>query len=185
MQEVALVARIVLGTLLLLSAVAKMRAFPALVKSIQQYGMELIGSELARIVARLLPPFEFILSLLLVTGIWLKAAAITATGLLLTFTVLMAANLTLGRRFPCNCFGARSADIGVGSLSRNTVLIAAGILLTAVSPWSTFSAGLLQINIQLLSGLDVIALLTAGVSMCAILLVVGEVDVLFHNPKAK
>jgi uncharacterized membrane protein YphA (DoxX/SURF4 family) len=185
MQEVALVARIVLGTVFLTSAMAKMRLSPAFVQAIWQYGLGLIGPRLARIAARLLPPFEFILGLLLLTGLWLKVTALALVGLLLIFTLSMMVNLSRGHRFRCNCFGAASSDIGVGSLSRNAVLMVAGILLAVVSRWSPSGVGSLRADGQLLATPATIALLMAGISVYTMLLAIGEIDSLFYPSGAR
>jgi uncharacterized membrane protein YphA (DoxX/SURF4 family) len=185
MQEVTLVLRVVLGVLFLTSGAAKLRTPLTLTQAIQQYGMGLVGSKPARIVARLLPLSELILGLMIFTGIWLTIAALAATGLLLAFTVPMAINLARGNQFSCHCFGATSSDIGIGSLSRNVILIFASILLSAVSPWSAPGIALLHADVQALSNMDTVALFAAGVGLYVILLLVGEVDILFRSTKAK
>lgn len=185
MQEATLVLRIVLGALFLTSGVAKLSTPLVLEQAIQQYGLGFVGSKTARIGARLLPSLELLLGLMIVTGIWLTIAALAVTGLLLAFTVSMAINLARGNQFSCNCFGATSSNIGIGSLSRNLFLLSAGILLSAVSLWFSPGIALLRADVQALSSMNAIPIFTAGVSLYVILLLVGEIDILFRKAKAK
>ncbi len=185
MQEVTLVLRIALGVLFLTSGVTKMRTFSALAQAVQQYGLGLVGPKLARIVARLLPSFELILGLMIITGIWLKIIALTTGGLLLVFTVSMAINFVRGNQFSCNCFGATSSDIGIGSLSRNVILIFASILLSVLAPWYIPGITLLRTDVQIVSSTDAVALFAVGVGLYALLFLVSEIDILLRSSKSK
>lgn len=185
MQEITPVLQIALGILFLISGVAKMKTPHALAQAIQQYGLGLVGPELARLLAWLLPPFELILGIMIVTGIWLKITALAIVGLLLAFTVSMAINFARGNQFSCNCFGATSSNIGIGSLSRNVILIFASILLSVLSPWSVPGSTLLHADVQVLSSTNTIALFAAGVSLYMLLLLVSEIDILLRSSKAK
>jgi hypothetical protein len=79
--------------------------------------------------ARALPFVELALGAVLVTGLDRSFAAWLAVILLIGFTVMLVFLFAQGRRPPCACFGARSnRPIGVGSIVRNLVLIAIGVV---------------------------------------------------------
>lgn len=174
-----LVAHFVLSVLFLTSAVAKIGSSSTFVQAVQQLSFGLFRPKLVHAVAWLLPPFEFVLALALIIGVWPKVIALLALGLLILFTVPMVINLAQGNRFPCNCFGHMSSDIGVGSLSRNIVLIVMSLLLVIVSPWTA----LLSMGVTSLSGSDIIALLTTGISLYLFLATISEVDTLLRTLK--
>ncbi len=57
-------------------------------------------------------------------------AGILSFVLLLVFSCVLAANMAIGRRPNCACFGSMSkSEIGVGSIARNMVLIALSVML--------------------------------------------------------
>ncbi len=183
MYLVSLVAHIVLGAIFLTSSVAKIGSSLAFEQAVQKLSIDLLAPKFVKMVAQLLPPLEVILALALVVGIWPKMVAVLVLGLLMVFTVLMVISLIQGKRFPCNCFGHRSSDIGIGSVSRNVVLIVMSILLIIVSPWTTDKLGWVFIEITGLSGSDMIALITIGISLYLLILIVSEIDTLVRALK--
>lgn len=180
MPDLVVVARIALGLVFLTSAGAKFRSPSTLVQAIQQYGGGHIGPTLARLLARLLPPFELLLGLLFLIGLWLTLATCAALGAFVIFTLAMAMNLAQGRRFRCHCFGSASSEIGIGSLSRNVILMSASLLLMLFSPWTLSATASLRAGIQLLSDPTTIALILAGCGLYVTLLAVGEIDSLLR-----
>lgn len=56
------------------------------------------------------------------------AAFVFAAGLLLAFTVAIAASLRRGRPAPCRCFGAADTPVGPRHLARNTALAVLAVL---------------------------------------------------------
>lgn len=180
-----LVARMLLSAVFLTSAVAKFRSLSTLEQAVQQLGLGFLGPTMVHAVARLLPPFELLLALFLIAGVWPKVIALVSVGLLIIFTVPMAINIAKGNRFPCNCFGQTRAEIGVGTLSRNGLMIVLGLLLALLSPWTTSGSWLLSLDLFFLSGTDIVAFVTLGVSLYFIILGMSEIDTIFRLLKQK
>ncbi|HZU68064.1 MAG TPA: MauE/DoxX family redox-associated membrane protein [Ktedonobacteraceae bacterium] len=185
MQYLIVIAQTALGLVFLTSAGAKVRLSRTLLQAIQQYGLGLIGPKLAYVVARLLLVFELLLGLLLVSGFWPEFAAIGASGILLIFTITMVINLIQGHRFHCHCFGAASAEIGIGSLSRNILLIIISLLLATHSPWIPSAIQPLHIGAGSLFYLNILALILVSSNIYMLLLIIGEIDILFRIPKTE
>lgn len=183
MESSVLVARMVLGALFLLASITKLGSPATLSQAIERYGLGWINPVGVSIMARLLPPLEFILGASLILGIKLEVVAPLTTGLLIMFTTSIVTNLVQGRRFPCNCFASTYSEIGVGTLGRNIVLMLFGILLSVFS-LAAPQAMLSFAEVLSLSFGDVIGLVVVSVSLCAMLLIIGEVDVLFRAPKS-
>ncbi len=185
MQDLAVVLRIVLIAVFFTSAIAKIKPSTGFEGAIQQFSQGLVGPQLSRIFARALPVFEFVLALLLASGWWLKAVAVVASVTLLLFTAAMAVSLAQGNRVRCNCFGAASSAIGIGSLSRNIILIAASLTLLTISSWTASAIEPLHADLQTLSNPNAVALFMAGFGVYAMVLVVSEIDSLFHSTTAR
>ncbi len=185
MQEMVLVARMLLGAIFLTSAAAKFRSLSTLEEAVQQLGLGLLGPTTIRALARLLPPLELLLALFLIAGIWLKVIAFITVGLLVIFTVPMAVNIAKGNRFPCHCFGQTRSEIGVGTLSRNGLMIVLGLLLALLSPWPIPGSWLLPLGPFSLSATDLVALVTLGVSLYLIVLGMSEIDTILRLLKKR
>lgn len=179
----SLVSRFVLSALFLTSSVTKIGSASVFVQAVQQLSLGLFRPKLVHAVVWLLPPLEFLLALALIIGVWPRLIALLVLGLLIMFTVSMVINLIQGNRFPCHCFGHISSDIGAGSLGRNITLIAMSLLLVIVSPWTGTSLGLIYRDVIGLSGTDIIALLTAGISLYSLLLTISEIASLLRTLK--
>jgi hypothetical protein len=138
-----------------------------------------------RAVARLLSPLELLLALFLIAGVLPKVIALVVVGLLVIFTIPMIINIAKGNQFPCNCFGQTRAEIGVGTLSRNVVMIVLAMLLVLRSPWTTLVAWVFPIVLFSLSSTDIVALITPGVSLYLIILSMSEIDAIFRLLKKR
>ena len=123
MGVVAAAARIVLASVLVFAAVAKLRAPEAT----RRHTVALLGPRGA-VVAAALPWVELAVAVALLVW-WGPVPGIVAAVLLLGFTVVVVrAQL---RRLPCPCFGGASDDAaGPRQVMRNAVLIALAILAT-------------------------------------------------------
>lgn len=182
MQDVAIFIRVVLASVFLTSAITKIKPSSAFEQATRQLSMGLLGPRLSRFAARVLPLCELVLALSLVTGIWLKLSAGLVFLMLLIFTILMAINLARGNRFRCSCFGAMSkADIGLGSIARNVILLAGSLVLLIASRWANLTVEVLHTDLQYLSDPNTVALLMSGISVYVVLLAMSELDVLFRN----
>lgn len=126
-EVLQLVGRMLLGAVLLVAGIAKMRDRTGFAASVRAFG--LVPRSWSRGVATVLPVVELACGILLLTGFAVRTAAVAATGLLVVFTVGIAANLTRGRTAPCACFGAATARrLGPSALVRNLLILVAGAL---------------------------------------------------------
>jgi uncharacterized membrane protein YphA (DoxX/SURF4 family) len=120
--NIAVVAGVVLGAVLLVSGAAKLAAGPRWAAQ-----AAVLGSPAAAV--PVVPWLELGLGALLITGVWRTGVALAAAAMLSAFTVLLVVRLAQGRRPPCACFGAWSTrPVGPGSVARNVVLIALALL---------------------------------------------------------
>jgi len=142
---------ITLGIIFLASAVPKLRHPKGFILAALEY--RVLPPRLSWFYARLVPPLEFLLALLLLTGTALRSAAIVISVLLLSFIVAVGINLARGRDLDCHCFGkATRRPIGWRLLLQDGALLVAAITLTAITsewvapePWSVFRlSGLVQ-----------------------------------------
>jgi len=118
-----LIFRVIVGGLLLFAAWQKMRSPKAFALSIGAFEM---------VPRSWLVPLAFFFiwqeiagGLCLVLGIWSRGAAFICGGLLTVFLGALGWAVVNGMSIECGCFGALfGGEIGVGSLLRNTLLIA-------------------------------------------------------------
>jgi len=84
-----------------------------------------VPKRLAALVAALLPVTELVVAVMLLPVRSASGGAVAALALLLVFTAVIGANLLLGRRPPCRCFGSvDTRPIGWPTLVRNSALLA-------------------------------------------------------------
>ncbi len=142
---------IVLGILFLASAVPKLHHPKGFVLAVLEY--RILPPRLSWFYARLLPPLEFLLALLLLTGTAVRSAAIVTAVLLLSFIAAVGINLTRGRDLDCHCFGkATRRPIGWRLLLHDGALLGAATAVAVLTsewvglePWSVFRLlGLVQ-----------------------------------------
>ena len=92
-------------------------------KSLSDFGVPKLAVPSASVA---LPIVELTIALLLIPAFSSQIAALSGLGLLVVFNIAIAANLVLGRRPQCNCFGQlHSKPIGWATFGRNCVLVAA------------------------------------------------------------
>ena len=142
-----------LGIIFLASAVPKLHHPKGFVLAVLEY--RILPPRLSWFYARLLPPLEFLLALLLLTGTAVRSAAALMSVLLLSFIAAVGINLTRGRDLDCHCFGkATRRPIGIGwrLLLQDGALLSAALAVAALTrewvapePWSVFRLlGLVQ-----------------------------------------
>ena len=123
---VALAARFAVAAAFALSAAAKITRPTAFAGGLAAFGVPAPAT-----VARLLPPFEAALALLLVALPGQSWPAFVAVGFLALLTGAVVANLLAGRAVPCPCFDPEGdRPISVATVVRNGVLLALAILAT-------------------------------------------------------
>ncbi len=142
---------IVLSIIFLASAVPKLHHPKGFVLAVLEY--RILPPRLSWFYARLLPPLEFLLALLLLSGMAVRSAAAVMAVLLLSFIVAVGINLTRGRDLDCHCFGkAPRRPIGWRLLLQDGALLGAALALAALTrewlapePWSVLRLlGLVQ-----------------------------------------
>jgi uncharacterized membrane protein YphA (DoxX/SURF4 family) len=132
--EVALLARLALAGVLVLSGVAKLLDPAGSRDALRGFGVP----ARATAVGLLLPPLELALAVMLLVPATARWGAFGAVALLAVFTGAIALSLALGRRPNCHCFGSLSSDrIGTRTLVRNGALL----LLAAVATYEGAAPG--------------------------------------------
>ena len=140
-----------LGIVFLASAVPKLRHPKGFVLAVLEY--RVLPPRLSWFYAHLVPPLEFLLALLLLTGTAVRFAAVMLSMLLLSFIVAIGINLARGRNLDCHCFGkAAMRPISWRLLLQDGALLGAAIAIAAAAsewvapePWSVFRlSGLIQ-----------------------------------------
>jgi len=135
------VGRIGLAAIFLYAAYAKLKpqgtmpwSMGSLRVSLSMFAMQVDSYQLlptwgVNAVAHLLPPFELLLGLWLLTGIGLRFSSLVTTLLLSGFFAGMVRAYALGQEISCGCFGP-GEQIGPKTLLRDGSLLAVAIAVT-------------------------------------------------------
>jgi putative oxidoreductase len=136
----SLVSRLVLGGGFLYAGASKVFDPGGLAASIRSYGLGL-PEWFVTLSAYALPPFEVLLGLYLLVGLFTKASAWVTNGMMILFIVALAQGALRGLEIDCGCFGSASGD-EVSSLwvdlVRDLGLLALGLQI-ALAPPGKFS----------------------------------------------
>jgi len=120
------IGRVVAGGVLLAAGLVKLRIGPqSFARAILDY--RLIPSALAVPLARALPLMEILIGAALLSGLFVRPAALAGTALLVIFSGAIAAALARGQRNACGCGVGVGAHRGVVSrrlIARNAFLTA-------------------------------------------------------------
>jgi uncharacterized membrane protein YphA (DoxX/SURF4 family) len=126
-----LILRVVLAVVFLYAAYSKLRqSWLLFAMAIDAYGLLPQWAVLA--LARTLPWCELALGILLLTGFWLRQAALAASLLLVVFFGVMLRSYAKGLEINCACFGLGEA-ISAITLLRDGVLVLASAVLAALA----------------------------------------------------
>lgn len=118
--ELAVAARLALAAAFAWSAGVKLARPAAFAAGLAAFGIPAPGT-----VARLLPPVEAAVAVVLVAVPDEPWPAVAAMTLLAVFTAAVATNLLRGRRAPCPCFGVeKGRALSAVTLARNAFLLA-------------------------------------------------------------
>lgn len=110
-----------------IAAWGKLRDPLAFADSIAAYGL-IWWKPGITLLALILPVFEMLLAVLLVTGWWRRAAVLGTAGLTLIFTAALLSAAARGLRIDCGCFGGLSDMPVHWAIVRN-------LLLTGILVW--------------------------------------------------
>lgn len=123
MEELALLARLVLGWLLLGGGVAKFARLGQFRAAVADY--QLLPPSAVQPAAVGVAAAEAALGGCLVSGVAVRPAAVLAATLFTLLTVAIGINLSRGRRIDCGCIGVSPrTKISGGLVARNALLIA-------------------------------------------------------------
>jgi hypothetical protein len=120
-QLVTTLARIVVATMLGVSAYWKLTRPGAFLEAVVEY--QLVPFSLALVVASWLPWLELVVALALTTR-WYRGAALVAVLLGVVFIVAQSSVLMRGLSVACGCFGPTDERVGAYSLIRSVVFAA-------------------------------------------------------------
>jgi putative oxidoreductase len=120
--------RLLVGGMFVLAGVLKI-ADPA--KFAQDVGnYRLMPHELTNLVAILVPWIELTAGVLVLTGIWLRAAALVITSLTAMFFLIIVSALARGLNIECGCFGTVGGrHVGLVNLAIDSTLLVLAALL--------------------------------------------------------
>lgn len=122
LTSLGLVLRFILGLTLLWAGISKFKQWSRLVHGVIEY--HILPPAPARLYGRLLPLLEVGTGALLFLGILVRAAALLASLMFLSFAIAVSINLARRRDMPCFCFGADSTDkLGWHTLIRILLLL--------------------------------------------------------------
>jgi uncharacterized membrane protein YphA (DoxX/SURF4 family) len=124
----AVVCRVLIAVVFLVSVATKVADLPAFVDSVRQ--LRVVPAPLARACAGVVVVAEAAIVLLLAVPV--AATALAGFGLAVAVLVAFGAAITLalrrGRRAPCRCFGRSTVPLGPHHVARNGVLAAVAVL---------------------------------------------------------
>lgn len=123
--------RVTLGLVLLYAGYIKMRQpWYVFAGMIDNYGV--VPPSVSEWTARVLPPIEVALGVVLVSGLWRKISSAMAVALLAPFFALMLWAYLKGMKIDCGCFGP-GETLGPKTLLRDGVLLTASAWFACLS----------------------------------------------------
>lgn len=127
--------RIALGALFVFAAFLKLKdpqSFAEAIKAFKVFDLD-TASHLVVMAAFTVPWLEMLCGILLIFGLWTRAAALALTALLLAFTAGIISVLIRHLDVSCGCFGNYEwpckGNVGYCHILRNSTLLAAALLL--------------------------------------------------------
>lgn len=138
---VGLLARLVLGVVLIVAGALKVGRPIVSARAVQAY--QIFPFEIAGYIGYALPVLEIAVGLLLVLGLFTRAAAMIGAGLMIAFIIGIASAWARGLSIDCGCFGG-GGEVDAAQtkypqeIARDVLFAAAGLWL-AVRPRTPFS----------------------------------------------
>ena len=137
----ALVARLILGSLFVYASIDKVAYPDAFVRIVQNY--RLLPTPLTHLFSIVLPWVELCCGVFLLAGVRVRANALIIAGMLAMFIVAVTINLARGLDMSCGCFtvdGGR--QLGFALLVEDMILFALGLLVLFVGDRAVTIRGL-------------------------------------------
>lgn len=128
-----LVLRIVIGVVFVYAAIPKIISPGEFYLNI--LGYDLIGGQIARIIALWIPWLELLGGLGVIFGVWYLVNLRIVQGLLSGFIILLVVTLVRGIQTECGCFGSGLGQISWWHLFGNLVLL---MVTTFLISWARF-----------------------------------------------
>lgn len=119
-KEAVLLLRVGFGAMLIYASVSKLADPFAFSVAVRNYGV--VGADLARVTAVLLPSLELVTGVLLLFGIWTGAAALLNALMMWGFLAMVTQAFIRGLDISCGCFHMDEGKISVGKLVFNLLL---------------------------------------------------------------
>lgn len=162
LDEVAVTFRFALGTIFLISGIAKLPNLHRFEEAVTRY--RVLPAVFTRAVVLVIPPAEAVAGILLLTGLELRATAVGVALLLVVFSTAILVNLLRGRRVSCGCFGTLSQrEISWLAVLRNIALIVVASQVAYHQPSVLTLSGLIERSPpSTMSAGDGIALMIVG-----------------------
>ncbi|MFN5309641.1 MAG: MauE/DoxX family redox-associated membrane protein [Candidatus Kapaibacterium sp.] len=127
----SLLIRLFIGFLFIAAAVDKIAQPAEFAKNVANYHIP--PYSLTNIVALTLPWLEFVVGLLLLFGVRVKAASILTSGMLIMFIILIASAMIRGFNISCGCFSQSDAAVAeVSTVGWKKIFEDIGLLLCSI-----------------------------------------------------
>ena len=123
------VTRLFLGAVFLFACYDKILHPQAFAETVYNY--QVLPAAAVNITALVLPWLELLLSICLITGLWLPGAVVASAGLLSIFLAALVYNQIRGLDIHCGCFStnASAGPAGMASVARDILFWAAALYL--------------------------------------------------------
>jgi len=122
-----LLVRLVLGAIFIVAGALKIGHAADLAAAITAYKLG-VPPPLVAVAAVALPPFEILLGIYLVAGLWSKVTSSVAVMLLALFTLAVASAVARGLSAPCGCFGPGDSQPATWwTVARDAVMLAGAV----------------------------------------------------------
>jgi uncharacterized membrane protein YphA (DoxX/SURF4 family) len=132
--------RLALGVLLFYTGFQKLNTPAQFAEIIANF--RLLPAQGNQLLAVILPWCEISAGLLLVLGLWTRAAGIVATAMFLAFGVAVTSALIRGLDIECGCFGTASqARVGLTTLA----IDASGLIAATIVVWKSSQSQVVQV----------------------------------------
>src|SRR5262245_51796603 len=124
--------RVVVGGAFIVAAVLKIASPEKFAGDVSNY--RLLPHEMINLVAIVLPWVELVAGVLVLAGVWLRAAALVITSMTVLFFVIITSALVRGLNIECGCFGTVGGKhVGLTNLAIDSTLFC----LSALLAWRT------------------------------------------------